>query len=206
VLTYSRGGWVGAAAGLVAAVLTAPKRRRAWLVGALLAVVLLAAALAPDLIVSRVTSIGDVNTDVSVATRYYMNQSMQDMIAARPVFGTGLGAFGKAYPAFRRPGTSFDIVKPHQVPLAFVAETGIAGLLAEVVLFGAIVALYWHRRPDGWDALESAVLVGTVALLVGTLFEYYLYFEYVWLYLALSVVATRLVRNKKKEVACGQKR
>jgi O-antigen ligase len=206
VLTYSRGGWVAAAVGLVVAALTAPRRRRAWLVGSLLGVVLLAAVLAPDVIVSRVASIANVDTDVSVATRYYMTAAMPDMIAARPVFGTGLGAFDRAYPAFRRPGTSFVIVKPHQVPLAFVVETGIAGIIAEIVLFGALVSLYWRRRPDGWDPLEAAVLAGTVALLVGTLFEYYLYFEYVWLFLGLSVVAARLVRSKKEEVACSPER
>jgi O-antigen ligase len=155
--------------------------------------------LAPDLVVSRVQSIANVDTDVSVATRYYMNVSMGEMIADRPVAGAGLGAFDKAYPAYRRPGTSFDIVKPHQVPLAFVAETGIAGVLAELTLLGALLALYWRRRPHGWGALESAVLVGTVTLLVGTLFEYYLYFEYVWLFFGLSVVVARLARTEKED-------
>ena len=199
VLTYSRGGWVGAAAGILVAVVTAPSRRRAWLVSGLVVVAIAIAIAAPDLIVSRVQSITNVETDVSVATRYYMNVSMGEMIADRPVFGTGLGAFDQTYPYFRRPGTSLDIIKPHQVPLAFIAETGIAGVLAELTLLGGLVALYWRRRPDGWGALEAAVLVGTVTLLVGTLFEYYLYFEYVWLFLGLSVVATRLARTQKED-------
>lgn len=199
VLTFSRGGWVGAAAGVLVAILVAPRSRRAWMMGAVIALALAGTLLAPDLILSRVQSIANVDTDVSVATRYYMNTSMQDMIADRPVFGTGLGAFDKGYLTYRRPGTSFEIVKPHQVPLAFIAETGIAGLLAEVTLIGALVALYWRRRPDGWDPLEAAVLAGTVTLLVGTLFEYYLYFEYVWLFFGLSVVATRLARAPKED-------
>lgn len=199
VLTFSRGGWVGAASGILVVVLTAPRRRRAWLVGALVVAAVAVTVLAPDLVVSRVQSIANVDTDVSVATRYYMNVSMGEMIADRPVAGAGLGAFDKAYPAYRRPGTSFDIVKPHQVPLAFVAETGIAGVLAELTLLGALLALYWRRRPHGWGALESAVLVGTVTLLVGTLFEYYLYFEYVWLFFGLSVVVARLARTEKED-------
>jgi putative inorganic carbon (hco3(-)) transporter len=198
ILTFSRGGWVGGAVGLVVVVVTAPRRRRAWMAGALVAIALVAAVSAPATIVSRFTSISNVETDVSVATRYYMTASMQDMIAARPVFGTGLGAFDKAYPSFRRPGTSFDIVKPHQIPLAFIAETGVAGAIAEIILVGGLIAIYWRKRPEGWDVLEAAVLVGVVTLLVGTLFEYYLYFEYLWLFLGLSPVVMRIVRAKPR--------
>ncbi len=206
VLTYSRGGWVCAVAGVLTALWTAPRGRRAWLVSGTLAVALATAVLAPGVIGSRVASITNVDTDVSIATRYYMNASALDMIAARPVFGTGLGAFDKAYPGFRRPGTSYGIVKPHQLPVALVAETGVAGLLAEVLFAGVLVGLYGRRRPDGWGALGAAVLAGTVTLLVGTLFEYYLFFEYLWLFLGLSVVVTRLARSPKEDVACNQER
>jgi len=197
LVTFSRGGWLGGAAGLLVAVLTAPKTRRAWLLGAMVAAVLAAAVMAPDAVVSRGGSPANGDTDVSVGTRDYMNVSMVRMIADRPVTGTGLGAFDRAYPDYRMPGTSLDIVKPHQVPLTFVVETGLLGAFAQLVLAGGLIALYWRRRPDGWDATEAAVLSGTIALMAGSLFENYLYFEYVWLFFGLSVVATRLARTRE---------
>lgn len=198
VLTFSRGGWVAAAAGIVVVVLTAPRRRRAWLLGGLVTIAVVLSLASPGLVTSRVQSITNVETDVSVATRYYMAISMGQMIAARPVSGTGLGAFDHLYPYYRHPGTSLAIVKPHQVPLGFIAETGIAGALAELTLVVALAMLYVRRRPNGFGALEAAALVGTVAMLVGTLFEYYLYFEYVWLFIGLSAAATRLGRSDKE--------
>jgi O-antigen ligase len=199
VLTYSRGGWVCAAAGVIAVILTAPRRRRAWLVTTVLVVAVAAATLAPGVIAARIESITATDTDVSVATRYYMNQSALQIAAAYPVFGTGLGAFDKAYPAFRKPGTDFGIVKPHQLVVALVSEMGIAGLLAEITFAGAVIALYWRKRPKGWGALEAAVLAGLVTLIVGSAFEYYLFFEYLWLFLGLSVVVSRVSRTPKED-------
>jgi O-antigen ligase len=184
--------------GIFVAMLTAPRGRRAWLVSGVVAVSLAAVVFAPGVIVSRFESSTNVESDVAVATRYYMTVAMEQMIADRPIFGTGLGAFDRAYPAYRRPGTSFSIVEPNQVPLDFVAETGIVGLGAEIALLVALGVTYWRRRPRGWDPFEAAMLAGTVALLVGTAFENFLYFEYVWLFFALSVVATRLARAKEE--------
>jgi O-antigen ligase len=120
------------------------------------------------------------------------------MIRDMPVFGTGLGAFDQAYPLYRRPGTLVKITKPHQLPLGLWAEMGLGGLLAELALAGAIAVTFVRRRPDGWTDLEALAAAGVAALLTQTLFQYYLYFEYPWLYLALSVVAVRLARTGER--------
>jgi hypothetical protein len=52
-------------------------------------------------------------------------------------------------------------------------------------------ALRRHRgRP--WAPGESASAAGLTVLLVGSLFQYYLYFPYVWILAAFWVVAARL--------------
>ncbi len=194
-VSFSRTGWVGAAAGVVVLALTAPARRRLPLMGALIALGLVVAALNPEGLTTRVASIADTQRDMSVATRYHMFTSAIEIARDNWVFGTGLGAFDEAYPAYRQIGSRADITKPHQLPIALVAEMGIAGLIAEVVLIVGLVATFWRRRSGGWTAMESyaaAALVSVVA--VQSWFQYYLYFEYLWFMVALAVVGNRLAR------------
>lgn len=200
--TYSRSAWVGAVVALAVVVLTAPHARRWWLVALSALLIAAVVAYAPGLIIDRFTSSANITTDRSVATRYYMNQSMLAMIADEPVWGTGLDAFKDVYPDYRRPGSIITIIEPHQLPLALVAEMGVAGLLAEVVLvFALAVTFFWRRRPAGFTVYEAAVLAGLVALLTQTLFQYYLYFEYLWLFLALAVIANRVAASSRLEVS-----
>ncbi len=198
IVTFSRSAWVGAAAGLVAAVVMAPQRWRKHMVVAGLVLVIAVSAAAPSQVVSRVRSIGDVNSDTSIATRYYMLFSAVDIIQDYWVWGTGLTAFEYAYVNYRLPGTLTSVTKPHQLPLAMWAEMGIAGLAAEVTLVLMLVLTYWRRRPQGWTPWEAAALAGTITLLPQIMFQYYLYFEYLWLMLALGVVATRLARASEE--------
>lgn len=192
VATLSRTGWVTAALGAVAVALTAPPRRRTWLVTAGLIGVLGVTAIAPGTVVSRAASIFDTQRDESNRTRYGMYLSTIEMIRDDWVFGTGLAAYEKVYPAYRKPGTSQVVVKPHQLPLSSWAEMGVFGLAAEAVLALGVWMLFWPRRGRPWSEYESAALAGSVSLLAGSLFQYYLYFEYLWLFLAFAVAASRL--------------
>lgn len=193
-ITLSRTGWVGAAVGIVVVLLTAPRRRRPRLIAVASVVVLLALVLSPSLLIERLASIGDVTNDKSLATRYLMIGSTAEIIRDRWVFGTGLGAYDVAYPAYREPGSLYQITKIHQLPMAFPAEMGIAGLIAEVLIVVGVFVVIRRRRHSGWNAWESIGVAGLVAILVQSLFQYYLFFEYLWLFLALTVAATRLER------------
>ena len=197
LMTLSRTGWVGVLVGLGVLLLTAPKRRRMWLCVAAAVVAVLFVAAASDTFAQRFSSIGSVEEDRSVSTRYYMIDSTIDIIKERWVWGTGLDAYERAYPEFRRVRSEAGIIRPHQLPLAMWAEMGLAGLLAEVLIAAALIRLYVRRRGRGWTVYEALALAGLLSMLVQTLFQYYLYFEYLWLFLAFSVVATRLAREKE---------
>ena|GEM_PF-1870853 len=197
VVTFSRGAWLGALLGIVVVVLTAPKSRRRPLIAVGLALVIAASLSAPRVIVSRISSMVNVDRDTSVATRYYMYFSAVDIIKDNWVWGTGLTAFEDAYPAYRRPGTLLIVSRPHQLPLSMWAEMGIVGLAAEVILTLVLVRMYWRKRPLTFSPWESAALAATVTLLLQTFFQYFLYFQYLWLVLALGVVATRLERTSE---------
>lgn len=198
VVTLSRTAFVGVALGLVVLVLTAPKRRRAWLAGAGLSIAVIAVVLAPGAIISRAESIFDIQHDSSIRTRYLMLGSTVEMIRDDWVYGTGLGAYDRAYPQYRKPGALTSITKPHQLPLAMWAEMGIMGLLAELLIVSGVVVVIRRRRHRGWNVYEALGVAGLLAVLVQSLFQYYLYFEYLWLFLALTVAATRFTRDAEE--------
>ncbi|PKQ20915.1 MAG: hypothetical protein CVT66_02510 [Actinobacteria bacterium HGW-Actinobacteria-6] len=191
VVTFSRTAWVGVAAGFIVLVLSSPKRRVPWLLGASAAAVAVVLIVSPASVVSRFESITNVSSDKSIATRYLMLGSTVDMIEDHWALGTGLGAFDVAYEPYRRAGSHTYIFKPHEVPLAMWAEMGIPGLIAEVLLVVGVFIEIRRRRHKGWNRYEAAGVAGLIALLVQSLFQYYLYFEYLWLFFALTVAATR---------------
>jgi O-antigen ligase len=200
IVTFSRGSWIALVLVLPIVALTAPRRRRRLILAGLAAMVLGVAILAPGVITSRIQSAFNIEHDTSAATRYYMYISAVEIARDNPVFGTGLSAFDKAYPAYRRPQTLDYVRKPHEVPVAIVAETGVAGMAGLVVLCWLLVR--WLRRHRGrpWTGGESAAAAGLAALLVGSLFEYYLYFQYLWIFAALWVVAGRLGETGEGEI------
>lgn len=196
-VTFSRTAIVGLGVGAITLVLTAPKDRRTWLLVTGAALVLAVLVVAPGQVTERVASIGEVGYNNSNATRYYMLGSTVEIMRDEWVHGTGLAAFDRAYPRYRRLGSLSTILKPHQLPLAMVAEMGVAGLIAEIVLVGSIVAVMWRHRPKGWSAYEAFAAAGLVALLAQALFQYYLYFEYLWLLVAFAVAAPRLAAEEE---------
>ena len=201
IASLSRTAWVGALLGVVIVVFTSPRDRRQAVVMSAVALGVVGALFGSPFLVERLLSAGDVSGDKSVATRYYMTQSTLSMIRDNPVWGTGLDAYPLAYPAYRLPGSSATIVELHQLPLAFPVEMGIGGIIAEVVLFASMLAPFIRRRRNGWTVWESATFAALLGVLVQTLFQYYLYFEYLWLVLALGIVATRLARTTEEETS-----
>ncbi len=198
VVTFSRTAWVAVAVGLVVLAITAPPYLRKWLISAGIACLIALFLYAPGQIIDRLTSSADVDGDRSVATRVYMAESMVEMIRENPVWGTGLAAFDRVYPYYRKTGADRTIARPHQVPMGVIAETGVAGLLALIVL---VIALGWTYLAPGKRRLwmgESAALAGLASMSVQSLLQYYLYFEYLWLFVGLSVVAVRLGRTQEE--------
>lgn len=192
VLTLSRGSWAGAVAGLVAVALTAPPRRRvAIIAGGLVLAVALALA-APQTMRARVLSSVGVSSDRSGVTRSKMFGSAAAMARDHWLFGVGLSAYDKAYPRYKAPGTQ-SVTLPHEVPVALVAQTGLPGALAQIALIAGIAIELRRRRGTVLSTYGSIAVAALSALGVGMFFENYLYFEYVWLFVALSVVAGRLL-------------
>mgnify|MGYP001049729957 CR=1 FL=1 len=195
VLTFSRSAWVEVAVGLAVLAAFADRRVRTVLAGVVVAAAIAGVALVgPTAIADRAVSVLETDGEGSNATRLLMVRSSLAMIADRPLAGTGLEAFEIVYPSYRLPGADPNITHPHQVVLAFVAETGLGGAVAVLVLSllggRAVVASLRSRAPAG-----VAVAAAVLALAAGSFFQFFLYFEVAWLavgLLAASVEAERV--------------
>jgi O-antigen ligase len=109
----------------------------------------------------------------SDANRLATYHSTLQIIADNPWFGTGLGTFPWAYPAYRSPTISmlgvWDLA--HSTPLEFAAELGIPltamVALGWVVIFVVLIRGLRHRRRDAVVPL-AALAVSLIALLHST--------------------------------------
>lgn len=194
-LTFSRSAWVATLVWVLVTMVLADRRTRVLVATVVAsAAVLGAVAIGPADVVDRALSVIETAPDESNAVRVLMGRSSLAMIADRPIAGTGLGAFDVAYPAYRLPGADPGITHPHQVPIALVAETGVGGAAALLALLGAGAAAArsaWRDRtgPGG------AAIAGVLALGVGSLFQYFLYFEVGWLFVGLLAACARIGRE-----------
>lgn len=186
VLSWSRGGWLAAAAGggtmALAWVARAwggrVARRRslavAWAASTLGVALLLAGAVdrIPAGIGDRLGSISrtfavwgvaDAEvTDANFATveRVAHWEAAAAMWAERPWLGHGPGTYAEIYPRFRLPRWSDPLGHAHNIYLHLLAESGLVGLACYFVFFGAALAAIlravWH--PTG--QFEAALGLG----------------------------------------------
>jgi len=139
-----------------------PRRMAAILAGGLVALALVGAA-SPQLGPRIRYTLSDVS-----GNRLRIWHTSLEMIAARPLLGTGFGTFETAYdqrkdPAMNSEPFAFDMA------LNLAVETGLLGLLA--ALWVAVrAAREWQRRgraaPPGADPLQVVIVASWLALLV----------------------------------------
>lgn len=175
VASLTRGAWVALAVTLVIlAVVRAPRSLFALVPAGALVV-----ALAPEMVRSRVLSIGDL-TNPSNYDRVCMAEAGLRMIAERPFLGHGAGMVAERYPIYRHPTAPRARVEHlHNTFLQLAAERGLLSLAAYLWLMGAalVVSYRGYRRardrPDGGDdeALYLGAFLALVAFNLAGLFE-----------------------------------
>lgn len=171
--TLSRGAWIGAALGLVAATVPAladgpaAARRRAGLalVLAITPALLLVAVVLRGAVVARVAE--SVATGaVSTPARTEIARAALSLWRSHPLLGTGPDTFGLAFtrvqtPAFWSREWLGLPVHAHSAPLQVLATLGLAGLL---VALAWIVAALLARRAVPREAAARGLLPVAVAL------------------------------------------
>jgi O-antigen ligase len=174
--TYTRGAWMGFAAGVLT-LLPATRRGRWLLLGGLL-VLGLAVLAGPQHLRQRFLTMGDPD-DPTVRERVYMWRSGLTMWRQHPLLGVGPGGVKREYVRYALP----EAVKKHtghvhNTPLQILVERGVLGLAAWLWLW---IAFYVHTigrlRQLPVEALHERTLVvgalaATTGFLIGGLSEY----------------------------------
>jgi O-antigen ligase len=153
-------------------------RNRTLVLGFVVAGGVLVAATILPMLVKRFLSVREVKTDVSYLERRDTFLVGQQMFAAHPFFGVGLGSFPVSWPEFIPPDYPTHAIQyQERTRLRFpdfgywqlLSETGIVGLGSYFVLMGTIIWRAWRLRrraleTDDLLAVNLAALVLTWSL------------------------------------------
>ncbi len=174
VLTRSRGGWLGAAVGVVLAILLgAPRPARLRLLAgtAVLALAGLVLVARWPALGGEIRSLWDPRAEAN-RSRLIIWRAIPPMVADHPLLGTGYGTFVQAYPRYRLPeATELHPPFAHNLWLNFAAETGLVGLAALLVLCAVGVRAAWlwvQRSPPSSEGRGAAVAVFAALLVLLT--------------------------------------
>jgi O-antigen ligase len=176
VATYTRGAWIGFAAGAVSLLPTERRGRAVILVGLVLLIGV--SAIGPYELRNRVRHMLDPS-EAGVLERRYMWQSGLAMWQERPLLGWGPGGVKREYSRFALPEAYKKRTgHVHNTPLQILIERGIPGLATWLAVWIAFYArsISILRVLDPEARLERALVVGSLAaitgFLVGGLSEY----------------------------------
>jgi O-antigen ligase len=171
ILSFSKGSWVAAFAGLAIAALLAPYRLRGRSLVAVLAIVLSALLVpqirrVPELVLSRWTSAASV---ISNQERLKYAVVGFALIREHPLGGVGLEQFGRAYR--EETGNAEGPEDPHNAYLLIASELGMPALALYLVFLGVLIGSSLRAWRSGHQASAAGLLGALTALCVLQLFN-----------------------------------
>jgi probable O-glycosylation ligase (exosortase A-associated) len=211
--TYSRAGFLAAAAmGAIWLLRTRHKTRA--LVGVVLVIIVVLPAL-PDAYWKRMQTIEtyEEEQDESALGRLHFWKVAQRMANENPLLGVGYNAYNLSYDRYDFSGGAYGSQRSvHSSPLGLVAELGYMGaFLFALVVFGALrscsrVRKLAFREAALSDLDQSAIVLQTslVAFLVGGSFVIFQYNEMLWHFLGLTIALERLAVQRREEMLSGK--
>jgi len=182
LMSWSRGAWLGVAAAVAIVFASRSARPVPWIVGLVLLVALLAVVgqgLLPDALLDRLAGLDDyvqyatqvditrvevTDANFAVLERVAHWKAAWSMFSERPWLGVGIGNYEAAYPAHAVPRWSAALGHAHNIYLHYLAETGLIGLIAYLILFVASITLAWRVR---WESvgIDRAIAIGAIGML-----------------------------------------
>jgi putative inorganic carbon (HCO3(-)) transporter len=179
--SLSRGAWIGVAAALVVTTIIRSKRAAVLaLTGALLLAVLVLLGqlnLIPDVVSERFSGVGDYfgfvdvrgvpvnDANFAIVERMAHWQAAWNMFNDHPWLGIGIGNYAAVYPAYALPHWDDPLGHAHNYYLNVLAESGIVGLAAYLVLWGAIFWTAW-RAVRSTRGLAQGIAAGAFGVLI----------------------------------------
>jgi len=213
-MSWSRGGWLGLAAGLVVVIGLRNRRAATLTIIALLVlalvVVLVGTGWLPNIISARLNDLGNyfvapdpsrveiTDANFSVLERLAHWQIGLRMFDDHPWLGVGIGNYAVAYTQYALPHWYEALGHAHNVYINFLAETGVLGTGAFAVFWLGAAWLAWRTvaRSTGNRAALAIGLLGTLTYLsVHNLFDN-LFVQHMQLQLALLLSGLVATENK----------
>ncbi|MBI2944356.1 MAG: O-antigen ligase family protein [Candidatus Wallbacteria bacterium] len=168
LFTFSRGGWLGAAAGTALFLWLARRHPKAgrlkWVLASSLAVCVLAA---PQLM-ERTSSAGR-SGELGVQQRFLLWAGVLDCIRERPLVGSGFNSFETAYPRCRKVGGYYPL-DAHNDLLHLAVEAGLPGALLYALLLAAVVFAAFRARAGEADGTGAGLAAGLLGAIVASFF------------------------------------
>ena len=215
LIAISRGAYIGAAAVILVLLVTQAKLIfKAKTVAAIVLVLIIvfggvylalakSESRALDEFIAHV-AVQDREEGESVVSRLNASTQALELFRDEPLTGVGSGNFGprvQGDPDDTPEGGWFIVNNQY---LEILAENGIVGLLAFVVLITAIFARALFAIKKSKDALFKAVLIGLSLALVGILVQYAtfstLYVFHIWFAVGLIGAVANLVLNRESGI------
>lgn len=115
-------------------------------------------------------------SDLSGQYRLEVAAGTLRLALAHPLLGSGVGAFGDAFPEFKRGHGELRTAHAESDVLEFLAEAGLAGVLLVAWLGAAVVRGFRNRQERSRDVARNSLALGALAavgaLLVHSLFDF----------------------------------
>lgn len=180
VASWSRGAWLGAGAAMLVVLASLPRNRLAGF-GTLLAVVAIVFAgaqfhLLPASVTARITDFtSDITTNfeargVDITSENYAVierlahwQAAQAMARDHLLLGVGLGNYEPIYPVYELLNWPYPLGHAHNIYLNMLAEVGIIGLFAYLVLWGVVFAVTL-RTSNSHNLWRRALAIGLLGV------------------------------------------
>jgi probable O-glycosylation ligase (exosortase A-associated) len=222
IATYSRGGFITAAAVMVVYVIRSERKLRSAVAALVVSGALL--SVLPSDFWDRMSTIptnqemveevreGDTETDYSMRGRLHYWRVATDMALVNPMFGVGLNAYSRLYNQYDFSAGLYGRNRSvHSVWFGILAELGIPAFVLFLMMLslavGACVGVARQSRrgelPPDFYQFAVAVQTGFVALIVGASFLPFQYTEIMWHFVGLSM-ALRAVAMETATAAAPQ--
>ncbi len=175
IMSWSRGAWLGVAAGSFVVIVLRGRRSATLAIGALIVLTLFIAAFGtgwmPGIIGSRVSDLGNyiggpdparteiTDANFAVLERLAHWQAGLRMFEEHPWLGVGIGNYGTAYGNYALPHWYLPLGHAHNALINFLAEVGVIGFAA-FGFFWLGVAWLAGRSASSVDGYTSALGIG----------------------------------------------
>lgn len=143
VLTKSRTAWVGSLAGIMFLFSLRIGSLRLWLQRATLVGLAVGIAAVVGVVSGAVDREVVMESPKSLQYRLFYWMGAAGVIAESPVYGAGPGNFRQSYLAYKVPGSSEEILDPHNIFVDAWCSAGVTGFLSIVLM---TIGVVWQGR------------------------------------------------------------